>query len=202
MSGLRELALAKLAKAGHPAGQQVSHPTDFATPQWDSKNGAILPINIDCPAVPLPRGRDSGTPAPKAGHGAGQQAGHSGTIDPRMATARCREWRAHLMRLDPTKPLHGLSRARWGELVDDADWLFETHALRAAGDGFSVFDLFGVMPGRDGWGGVADRLRASRSLVMSADVAKWRRVINGEPESFARGLGETVRMVPIWEASE
>ena len=108
-------------------------------------------------------------------------------------------WRAHLMRLDPTQPLHGLGPVRWAGLLDDGDWLFENYAMRAATDGWSMPDLFGVLPGRDGWGGIADRLRGSRSLVMSSDVARWRRVINGVPESFARGLGDTVQMVPLWD---
>lgn len=95
--------------------------------------------------------------------------------------------------------MHGLPVGRWGVLVDDADWLLENFGQQAAADGWSAADLFSVMPGRDGCGGIADRLCGSRSLVMSADRAIWRRVVNGEPETFARGLGETVRMVPLWE---
>lgn len=110
-------------------------------------------------------------------------------------------WRAHLMRMDPTKPLHGLSPARWAGLVDDADWLFEHYAVRAATDGWSALDLFGVLLGRDGWGGIACRLRASRSLVMGGEVATWRRVINGEPETFPRGLGKASGFTLIWEAN-
>lgn len=203
MSGLRELALAKLAKAGQQAGQaagqQVSHSPDLATPRWDSKNGGSLPENIHCPAVPLPRGQDSGTVAPKAGQQAGHLAGQLAKPDLRIADSRCREWRANLMRLEARRPLHGLARNRWAMLFDDADWLFENFAGQAAREGWSALDLFGVLPGRDAWGGIADRLRSSRSLVMSSDRASWRRVVNGEPESFARGLGETVRMVPLWQ---
>ena len=92
----------------------------------------------------------------------------------------------------------GLTRLRWGQLIGDADWLLDNFGEQAARDGWSALDLFGVLPGRDGWGGIADRLSASRSLVMSADRAAWRRVVNGEPETFARGLGETVRMVSLW----
>lgn len=86
-----------------------------------------------------------------------------------------------------------------GDLLADADWLFENYAMRAATACFSTLDLFGVLSGRDGWGGIACRLHGSRSLVMSGEVARWRRVVNGEPESFARGLGDTVQMVPLWE---
>ena len=108
-------------------------------------------------------------------------------------------WRAQLARLAWDAPLHGLSVQRWRGLLGDAHWLLDHFGNQAARDGWSVLDLFGVMPGRDGGGGIACRLRSSRSLVMSSDVARWRRVINGAPESFARGLGETVEMVPLWE---
>ena len=110
-----------------------------------------------------------------------------------------REWSAALARVDLAAPLPGLPRPRWCQLIDDAKWLLSNFGQQAARDGWSALDLFGVLPGRDGWGGMADRLRASRSLVMGADVARWRRVINGEPESFARGLGGTVPMIALWE---
>ena len=108
-------------------------------------------------------------------------------------------WRAHLLRLSEDAPLHGLERLRWLQILDDARWLLDNFGEQAARDGWSALDLFGVLPGRDAWGGIADRLQASRSLVMGADVARWRRVINGEPESFARGLGGTVPMIALWE---
>ena len=132
---------------------------------------------------------------PKLGFGGfgGNPKGH---VSP---NAVVKEWRGHLARLGVGVPGQGLDRGRWGQLVTDADWLLDNFGEQAARDGWSAIDLFGVLPGRDGWGGIADRLCASRSLVMGAEVARWRRVINGEPESFARGLGETVRMVPLWE---
>ena len=111
-----------------------------------------------------------------------------------------RAWRTTLGSLDWEKPLHGLDRQRWGQLLGDAHWQLDHFGQQAARDGWSERDLFGVLPGRDGWGGIVDRLRSSRSLVMSGEDALWRRVINGEPESFARGLGDTVQMVPLWEA--
>ena len=111
-----------------------------------------------------------------------------------------REWRANLAALNWESPLHGLEVQRWRGLLGDAHWLLDHFGMQAACDGWSVCDLFGLLPGRDAWGGIADRLRSSRSLMMTADVAKWRRVVNGEPESFARGLGDTVQMVPFWES--
>ena len=111
-----------------------------------------------------------------------------------------REWSAALARLDLKSPMHGLPVGRWGVLVEDADWLLEHFGPQAAADGWSAADLFSVLPGRDGWGGIADRLRGSRSLVMSADRAAWRHVANGEPETYARGMGDLVKQVPLWSA--
>lgn len=120
----------------------------------------------------------------------------------RSPDASVREWRAKLAGLDWATPLHGLAVGRWRGVLGDAHWLLDHFGNQAARDGWSTLDLFGVMRGRDGWGGIACRLRSSRSLVMSSDVARWRRVVNGEPESFARGLGETVEMVPLWESGQ
>ena len=116
-------------------------------------------------------------------------------VDP-IVTAK--QWRNNLAGLDANRAEWGLDRLRWNELLGDASWLLDHFGQQAAREGYSTLDLFGVMPGRDGWGGIACRLRGSRSLVMSGEVARWRRVVNGEPESFARGLGETVQMVPLW----
>ena len=201
MSGLRELARARLRELGQDVGQSWDKaPSNVVTLPRFCPNpvGQDLPqktaTNELCPTVPATKAWDTGTKGGFAGTNSGTQVGTSD----HLAAARCREWRAYLMRLHPTKQLHGLSRARWSGLLDDADWLFENYALRAATDGWSACDLFGALPGRDGWGGIACRLRGSRSLVMSGEVARWRRVINGEPESFARGLGDTVQMVPLW----
>ena len=116
----------------------------------------------------------------------------SPVLDP-IATAK--EWQNNLASLDASRAAWGLVLLRWNELLGDARWLADHFGQQSAREGYSTLDLFGVLPGRDGWGGIACRLRASRSLVMSGDVARWRRVVNGEPESFARGLGDTVKMV-------
>ena len=113
--------------------------------------------------------------------------------------ATVKQWRSNLAALDANRAEWGLDRLRWRELLGDAEWLLDHFGQQAAREGYSTLDLFGVMPGRDGWGGIVCRLRGSRSLVMSSEVARWRRVVNGEPESLARGLGYTVRMVPLWE---
>ena len=110
-------------------------------------------------------------------------------------------WRRSLAGLDHSKPLHGLDEKRWRQLLRDAEWLLEHFASRAARDGWSALDLFGVLPGRDGWAGIADRLRGSRSLVMTADRASWRRMFSGEPETFARGFGEMPKLLPLWDGA-
>jgi hypothetical protein len=107
--------------------------------------------------------------------------------------------KAALGRLDATMALHGLDTTRWGQLLRDADWLLDNFAARAAQDGWSAADLFGVLPGHDAWGGIADRLRGSRSLVMTADVARWRRMYSGLPDGFARGSGAMPRSVLLWD---
>ena len=97
------------------------------------------------------------------------------------------------------KPLHGLGGNRWRGLYNDAEWLLDHFGQQAARDGWSALDLFGVLPGRDAWGGIADRLRSSRSLVMTADLALWRRLITGSPESYARGASEVPQLVALWD---
>jgi hypothetical protein len=115
--------------------------------------------------------------------------------------ALARGWRGNLARLAVTEPLHGVDARRWRQLLDDADWLLEHFGRQAACDGWPAADLFGVLPGRDGWGGVADRLQGSRSLVMSADRASWRRMLTGTPDGFARGGSAMPRLVVLWGAS-
>lgn len=124
--------------------------------------------------------------------------GSSGAfVIPREAFAT---WRARLARLEPDTPLHALAGQRWSQLLGDAHWLLNHYGPAAARDGWSALDLFGVLPGRDAWGGIADRLQSSRSLVMSADIARWRRFFTGTPESFARGAGGLPRLTLLWEA--
>lgn len=121
-------------------------------------------------------------------------------IVPANPARTLREWSAALARVDPRNPLHDLPRLRWGRLIADVEWLLEGFGQQAAVDGWSALDLFGVLPGRDGWGGIADRLCASRSLLMTADRASWRRVTSGSSESYARAAGSMPLLVPMWEA--
>jgi hypothetical protein len=76
--------------------------------------------------------------------------------------------------LDPDKPLHGLSSVRWRQLLSDAQWLLDAFARSAFHDGWTVGELFGLWPDVDCAGGIADRLRGSRSLILADDRARWR----------------------------
>jgi len=42
-------------------------------------------------------------------------------------------------------------------------------------------------------------LRGSRSLVMTADLACWRRMFTGTPDCFARGASLMPRLTALWE---
>lgn len=104
------------------------------------------------------------------------------------------DWARQLSRLDPCQPPDGLRIARWQTLYDDAVWLLENFGKLAARDGWSDADLFGLWPGKPYWGGIADRLRGSRSLVMDADRASWRS--SGQVERFNRGAYPDLS--PFW----
>ncbi|MFC4293555.1 hypothetical protein ACFO0A_00625 [Novosphingobium tardum] len=108
-----------------------------------------------------------------------------------------RNWRVALDALSFRAPLHGLELPRWRQVLGDAHWLLDHYADRAARDGWTGGDLFGLLPEHDGWGGVADRLRSSRSLVMTADTARWRRLITDTPDQYSRG--ELPGIKPLWE---
>jgi hypothetical protein len=113
-----------------------------------------------------------------------------------------------LARLDPVAPLHDIPVTRWWRLIEDADWLLQHFAAQAFRDGWMVSELFGLWwwddQGarvlKDAWGGIADRLQGSRSLVMTADRARWRRMLTGEPDLFARGTYQDLR--PMWEVGQ
>lgn len=129
---------------------------------------------------------DSAFSADRSDFGANGTKDTNGTLR-HSPTALLNEWDRALASVDPHKPPDAYRPGRWLTLVDDACWLFDHFAAQAARDGWSTADLFGVLPGRDAWGGIADRLRGSRSLMMTADRACWRRVINDAPEQFNRG---------------
>jgi hypothetical protein len=203
MSSLRELAIAKLeAKAGqgpgHLTGHLLSHDHETVLPPWDSKSGGIPGQMGKCPAVPPPRAQDSGT----VGLIPGQHAGQSGILDERIAVAKLREWHAHLSKLDVHDPPEGFDQMRWGTLVHDCWWLYETHASRLVRDGWSAMDLLGVLPSYRGWGGLADRLQGARNVLFDDQgQVHWARL--GVKFSASRGAGEALQGSDarlVWES--
>jgi hypothetical protein len=108
-----------------------------------------------------------------------------------------REWKAAFGQLDPCQPPEGWDMRRWQQLYDDAEWLLDKFGDQAARDGWGTGDLWGLWPDKPGWGGIADRLRGSRSLVLTADRAHWRSW--GEVERFNKGAYPDLR--PFWETA-
>jgi hypothetical protein len=106
-------------------------------------------------------------------------------------------WSAAIARLDAYRPLAGIEPRRWEKLVDDAQWLLAEHGENAARCGWSTADLFGLWPDNAHWGGVADRLRGSRSLLMDDLEATWRRPLTGDMERFNKGSYPDLRA--FWE---
>src|SRR5687768_11072486 len=82
-------------------------------------------------------------------------------------------WRTSLASVDPRQPPAGFEPKRWAQICDDAGFILHGFAEQAARDGWSAGEMFGLLLGHDGWGGIVSRLRGSRSLVMTADRASW-----------------------------
>ena len=109
-----------------------------------------------------------------------------------------REWKAAMARLDPCRPPGEWEMRRWQQMYDDAEWLLDKFGEQAVRDWWSSADLFGIWDGVPHAGGVADRLRGSRSLVLTADRAHWRSW--GQVERYARGSYPDLR--PFWESGQ
>lgn len=114
-------------------------------------------------------------------------------LDPSRALKR---WRAELVQLDPQQPLHSLEPQRWRVLCEDAAWLFHSFGEQAARDCWTTADLFGLCASRPHFGGLVDRLRGSRSLVLTETRACWRSF--GVVETFNRSSYPDLRA--FWEA--
>ena len=106
-----------------------------------------------------------------------------------------RLWKRGLAKVDPLHPAPGYDAGAWQALCDDAVWVLGCFGEQAARDGWCASDLFGLWPGKPHWGGIADRLRGSRSLVMTADRAHWRSW--GVVDRYSRGSYPDLR--PMWE---
>lgn len=106
-------------------------------------------------------------------------------------------YRAALAGQDCEVPQHGLEPSRWRELLRDTGWLLDNFAAQAFRDGWTVGELFGRWPDKDGCGGIADRLQGSRSLKMTADRAHWRCAVTGQAMQFNRTAYPD--LCPLWE---
>ena len=108
-------------------------------------------------------------------------------ISEKAQRERQREWRVQLAGLDPWRPVAGIEGQRWRNLCEDAFWIFEKFGEPAARDNWSGLDLFGVLPVKPYWGGLADRLRGARNLKLVDGRARWAHM--GVPEQWNRGSG-------------
>lgn len=106
-------------------------------------------------------------------------------------------WRNCLAKLDRSMPPEDFHHERWKQLHDDARWLLENHGNLAAQLGWTSADLFGIKPDKPHWGGIADCLKGSRSLVMNSDRASW--LSWGQEDHFNRGSYPDLQ--PLWEVS-
>jgi hypothetical protein len=117
--------------------------------------------------------------------------GQQGILDERIAVVRLREWYAHLINLDVYLPPDGLDQMRWGRLLHDCWWLYETHASRLVRDGWTTMDLFALVPSQRGIGGLADRLQGARNVLFDGQSkAHWTRL--GVKFSASRGIGKAL----------
>lgn len=113
-----------------------------------------------------------------------------------------RNWHRHLSALDVYEIPEGIDRNRWGVLVHDCWWLYETHASRLVRERWGAADLFGVLPNLPGAGGLADRLQCARRVLFDGNRAVWSQlgvrshICRGACEGHGRG-----GMVLVWELS-
>jgi len=126
----------------------------------------------------------------------------SGSIVPSVpeavAQSRLREWHARLSSMDEFTSPPGWTLNQWLKTLDASYWLYENFASQAVRDGWSALDLFGVLPQKPGWGGLADRLGDARNLKMAEGRASWSSF--GVRQSFGRGCGEDLAGSGLIEA--
>lgn len=84
-------------------------------------------------------------------------------------------WVRHVDALRPSSPLAGFPADRWRAFCADARWLVDQHGADLAGAGFSICDLFEIVPGRRDAGGLVEMLRGAREIVIDDLAASFRR---------------------------
>lgn len=102
------------------------------------------------------------------------------------------EWHRRLSALDVYEVPEVFEQQRWGMLVHDSWFIYETHASRLVRDGWTAIDLFAVVPLQRGIGGLADRLQGARNVLFDDQgKAHWTRL--GVKFSLSKGIGEALR---------
>lgn len=81
-------------------------------------------------------------------------------------------WSGLLAAIPSDTPVGHRTLEQWQTLLDDSCWLAIYHGPAAHALGWTASDFFGFDP-QPGWGGLADRLRGARSLVLTRTVARW-----------------------------
>lgn len=97
--------------------------------------------------------------------------------------------------LSPLRPAPVFTMGRWQTLYDCTQWWLENFARRAAWEGWSTGDVFGIRPGYPTRGGLIDQLGDNRSLVMADGGARWRSW--GIMSSYAAGCSP--HLEPFWK---
>ena len=194
MMSIRKLADAALDRLAGQGGTQVGTTLEqversSARPQNEAVPRSSAPIRVEHDNRRITAGFGHCSTVPRLGDGTVE---HASPRRSRGASA----WAASIRLIDPYRPPEGWLACRWFQLCEDAEWLVEAFGEHAARDGWSTADLFGLWPDKPHWGGIADRLRGSRSLVMTADMASWRHM--GEVERFHRGSYPS--LIPFWSA--
>lgn len=96
-------------------------------------------------------------------------------ISEQVAEVLLDDWHKRLTLLDVYEIPQRIERNRWGQLVLDCWWLYETHASRLVHEGWSLSDLWGLFVNLPGGGGLADRLQSARNVLLDGDQAMWSR---------------------------
>lgn len=104
-----------------------------------------------------------------------------------------RDWPHVLADMDACLPIEGYDPERWKQVLEDARWFAGKHGMAASALGWTASDLFGF-DGRDGWGGVVDRLEGARRIILSDTVARWK---NDDCEGWLWRASLPQR-APIW----
>jgi len=163
--------------------------------------------NLDAPEHPA--GTPRGTPGTPAGtpqntsnvlKNKEEHREHPEHREKGVPSVILREWHSHLAPLDFNTAPSGLTLNQWRQLHEDSWWIYEQFASRAVRDGWSVHDLFGVLPWHLGWGGLCDRIKGARNLKMEGPKAIWSSW--GVRDWTCAGAGDsliTSGLVLIWE---